>query len=620
VSTGAFAAPSQPLLDIEETEFHLRDGAHGIDVPVRWHQVGGDPATSVQYLVDEVQMRVRELAPNRSTSGETTLSFGNGGEFALSVALCNADGCSESEPQMINVMDPAGTYLLDAEDAVSEELHSIAEALEESLAYYESIYGPRETWGANVQPQSARLAWAMMAKAVGNGVFNGLIGKGVDEGMDKVMALMGFGSEARELDALNELGRSMDAMHDKMDAITRQLDELVNQIDDATGQAMWDTFRSNDNTLRLMVLPQIEDLFNLINFWSGDNPPTPSLLERYVTDVAQAIRGIRTAVVGHQGTLAMLMEAHRYTEKVSDLDDYWAFIDEYREEWRAVLAQALLSLEYMRQFDQSSYTAFQLASSRVVADAAVEAMWSAGLAIPQHPQWGYLHLRDGNWIMASTRNDSGWFSQRPELPGEEWTTLRTRAELEPRIQAMVADYRPDLNGGQSLQSWLSERSIGRVYPFLDSPDVQGNVQGNAYVVSPRSEQARYQMKSMSVQTNVGGRAARFDPDAIQGMAFGFDLDVGPSVGNSPYHWVRASNPFDAPDARILDARTGEVIGQQHTGGIVAWVWDVEPGSAVTIQLGERVVHQENETELFGPVAEMTLIVPDEFGTIGLQVP
>jgi hypothetical protein len=620
LSTGALAAPGKPSIEMGKTEFRMAADRSGVDVPVRWQQFSGDPATSVQYLVDDLQTRVRRVDADDATEGEITLSFNVGGDYTLSVALCNADGCSESDPATISVIDPAGTYLLDADAAVNMELAAISTALEESLTYYESIYGPRETWAPEVQVKSARFAWSVIAKTVGKGVFNGMLGKVGGEGMGRVMALMGYDPQAameQRLEdmqsALGDLSQSMDALHDKIDGIASQLDDIVDQIDDATGQAMWDTFRSNDSTLRLTVLPQIEDLFSLINFWSEDNPPTPSLLERYVTDVAQAIRGIRTAVVGNQGTLTMLLEAHGYTGKVSDLEDYWAFVEAYREEWRAVLAQALVALEYMRAFDDSGYTAYQLQSSRQVADAAVEAMWATGLAIPQDPKFGYVHVRGQDWIV--TREATAMV-RRPELSTEAWAIVDTRLELEPRVQALVNNYRPDLNSGRSLESWLYDRWMSPQFPFLDSASHErAFINGNSYYVGKGGAPSSPQAKFLTVQTNVGGRAASFEPDAIQGMAFGFELDLDATESGKTLV-ASAENAFDAPDVRLLDAETGETLDYQVAGSTRTYTLD--PGSAVTIQLGERAV-AESSDELFGPVAEMTVILPGDRDRLQLSV-
>ncbi len=617
-SSGAIAAPGQPRLEINETEFRLPAPGHDVEVPVSWHQMGGDPADSVQYLVDGVPMRVLGIDPVGAASGGTTLSFGDGGEFSLSTVLCNADGCNESEPQAITIIDPDGHYLLERDQAINEELLAIAEGLEDSLEYYETIFGPRETWPSALHSTDRAMGWTQIARVVGQGLFSGAIGKVGEEGMGKILDLLGYGQEAtlqNMQSALRDLDASMVLIHDKMDDIALQLDRLVDQIDDATAKAMWDTFRSNDNTLRLLVLPQIEDLFNLIGFWTEENPPTESLVERYVTDVTQAVRGIRTAVVGGHGTLAMLMEAHLYTETVSDLEDYWLYVDQYRDQWRAVLAQALLSLEYMRAFDESGYAAYQLESAREIADAVVEAMWSAGLKIAQHPVISYVHLKGDDQIMSR----SATYFQRPNLPDEDWTVLRTRAELEPRALALVEGYRPDLNGGQTLEDWLGQRYIPTLYPFMDQGRDAGRIEGNSYRLTSVPGNTYTVAKAMPVQTNVGGRAASFDPDAVHGMAFGFDLDIVPRAGSTDFR-IMVPNPNQAPYARVLNTETGEVLGTQprRPGSFDTFhIWYVEPGSTITIQLGEHAVQQPQD--LFGPVTERTLVVPDHSSRIALAV-
>jgi hypothetical protein len=107
---------------------------------------------------------------------------------------------------------------------------------------------------------------------------------------------------------------------------------------------------------------------------------------------------------------------------------------------------------------------------------------------------------------------------------------------------------------------------------------------------------------METPLNVGGRQASFDADAIQGMAFGVELKLEAPEGSSVLS-VEGTNSTDAPDARLLDAETGDLIAHQGTGMVETY--RVSPGDAVTIQVGERA------DTLFGPVGEMTFIVPED---------
>jgi hypothetical protein len=298
-----------------------------------------------------------------------------------------------------------------------------------------------------------------VAKAVGKGLFSGAMGKVGGEGMGQIMRLMGYnanpddgtGQQLEQMQsAINEIGQSVNALHGKVDGIAKQIDVLVNQIDDATGKALWNTFRTNDQDLRRDVYPKFEDLFALITHWTKDNPPTHTQLERYVADVTQAIISVRNGVTGSQGTMAMLMEALDYTQRVNDLEAFWNFVDEYRGEVRAVLAQGIVALEYMRQFDDSSYTEFQQQASRTRADAAVEAMWSMGLQIPQDEEYAHVSTTGAGWIMAN--------GSRPELSSETWITELDQDYIEPKLQALAADYREDLTG-QMLGYWLVDRGI-----------------------------------------------------------------------------------------------------------------------------------------------------------------
>jgi hypothetical protein len=547
----------------------------------------------------------------------------------VSVALCDASGCSESDPQWITVFDVAGAHLLDPDEAAAMRMDAIAADLEQRLQAWEAVYGPRETWSAETEYR-ASTSWTL-AKTVGKGLFSGALGKVGGEGMGQLMRLMGYnenpddgtGQQLEELQsAMNEINQSVNALHDKVDGNARKIDALVNQIDDATGKALWNTFRTNDQSLRRDIYPPIEDLFALINLWTEDNPPTQTQVERYVADVSQAVISVRNGTTGSQGTMAMLMEALDYTQRVNDLEDFWDFVDEYRGEVRAVLAQAIVGLEYMLQFDDSSYTEFQQQASRSRADDTVEAMWSMGLQIPQDEQYRYVGTTGAGWVMAS--------GSRPELSGEHWISNTDQDYIEPKLQALIANYRADLTD-KELELWLIDRGIEADYTefgrnlkvlYADSATYnaydhsysfnEGVIFASTYEVRSRryhrsdfyrlAELYGEPIKFMETPLNIGGRQASFDADAIQGMAFGIELKLEAPEGGSVLS-VEGDNPTDAPDARLLDTATGELIA--HQGTAMVETYRVSPGDAITIQVGERA------ESLFGPVGEMTFIVPED---------
>jgi hypothetical protein len=208
---------------------------------------------------------------------------------------------------------------------------------------------------------------------------------------------------------------------------------------------------------------------------------------------------------------------------------------------------------------------------------------------------------------------------------------------------MVDKYREDLTGTW-LDLWLQDLGIKSDFLgdnlkvlYKDSATIDqgagtvsydvGIIVANEYVShrysSPLSQWSQIQadfgepVKFMETSVNLGGRAARFEPEAIQGMAFGVDVELDSNEGSSEIH-AEVANPTGAPDARVIDIESGEVMGYQETG-TVPERYDVEPGTAVTIQVGERAGDDNGEPTLFSPVGEISFIVPDDRSQIRVFV-
>jgi hypothetical protein len=586
-------------------------------------------------------MQIRAVDPEVvEQGGSSTFSITRAGDFEVSVALCDDEGCAESVPIDITVFGEAGMALLDSAAAQRARVSAIAADLEARVAYWEGQYGPSEYWRAEARYQASAVGFKLFAKTVGKALFKGAVGHVGGEGMSQFMQVLGYDENAQQTqiqNALSDVADSVNALHDKVEAMRDQLTEIANQIDDATGKAMWDSFRTNDNSLRREVLPPIIDLFNLTGLWSDSNPPSQTQVERYVADVRQAMIAVDQVLVGDQGALTLLLEALDYPDKVSDMEAYWAFVNDYRDEWQAVLAQGLLGLEYIRDFDTADgYAAHQLTQARKLADRTVEAMWAAGLPLPNPtPQTDglaatpYLHLLGSDWVVARPF--------RPEFPGEEWYVLETQAELEPRIQALVDSYRSDLNGGQSLAMWLVERGLPYEFPILDTvkqrPDggfmytsikISGNQLKYASVSSPSTQPPRFVPKFLDVERNLGGRPARFDVDAIRGHAFGFDFNI--PLRDDGMMILYPANPFGAPWLRVVDTETGALIDELPQNSLKKI--SVTAESTITLQwgaygdYGEWSDSADQIADVFQVDGEMHFVIPStrfSSGTYGVHL-
>jgi hypothetical protein len=96
-------------------------------------------------------MATRPIDPDQLNSDEASIPIDHAGEYAVSVSLCDASGCNESDPQWVTVFDDAGAHLLDPQDAAAMRMDAIAADLEQRLQAWEAIYGPRESWNLEAE-------------------------------------------------------------------------------------------------------------------------------------------------------------------------------------------------------------------------------------------------------------------------------------------------------------------------------------------------------------------------------------------------------------------------------------------------------------------------------------
>lgn len=82
-----------------------------IDIPVKWTQWSGDSADTVRYLLNGEVIQEDNLAPGDAQSGEVTLSINKGGQYTLTVQLCDASGCTISEAKQLVVADTDGSHV-----------------------------------------------------------------------------------------------------------------------------------------------------------------------------------------------------------------------------------------------------------------------------------------------------------------------------------------------------------------------------------------------------------------------------------------------------------------------------------------------------------------------------
>ncbi|MUK43368.1 chitinase [Aliivibrio fischeri] len=122
------AAPGQAIISWMETDFSIieidqaatsykslvtvKDFA---EVPVTWDRWSGEPAEKWRVLLNGVVVHEESVSPAASQKASTTLQVRQGGQYEMTVQLCNGSGtteeCSTSAAKSIVVADTDGSHL-----------------------------------------------------------------------------------------------------------------------------------------------------------------------------------------------------------------------------------------------------------------------------------------------------------------------------------------------------------------------------------------------------------------------------------------------------------------------------------------------------------------------------
>ncbi|XP_060806001.1 chitinase A-like isoform X1 [Amyelois transitella] len=86
------------------------------DVSVTWNVWSGDPADKSRVLLNGKEF----WSGNGGASGSATFKVKKGGRYQMTVELCNADGCSASDPTEIVVADTDGSHLPPLDFSIGE--------------------------------------------------------------------------------------------------------------------------------------------------------------------------------------------------------------------------------------------------------------------------------------------------------------------------------------------------------------------------------------------------------------------------------------------------------------------------------------------------------------------
>ncbi|CAA0124395.1 Chitinase A [BD1-7 clade bacterium] len=151
------AAPGTPAIGHMTTDFALVEVNQAaiayeqlvtlhdaVEIPITWNRWSGEEADLVNYKLNNVTIKSSSLTASNSNTATEVLTISEGGRYTLSVELCNANGCSESEAKTIVVADTDGSHVEPISLNVSENNRAYTNTTDSVIATYFvewSVYG-----------------------------------------------------------------------------------------------------------------------------------------------------------------------------------------------------------------------------------------------------------------------------------------------------------------------------------------------------------------------------------------------------------------------------------------------------------------------------------------------
>lgn len=378
------------------------------------------------------------------------------------------------------------------------------------------------------------------ASTFGRSLFHGVAFAGGQVVLSEVLSAMGYDPDAERLKALKEINDSIAALNGDVRRISQQVEQLLE------GQDRSNFY--NSYTQAGIAAANLDTAMRSVTAWAEkDLEPSESALANMQTVITTSIGQLEFLVANPTtGSIPLMMKAAD-PAPVSDLTSYWQKIDTVRDDYRAVLAQGLATLDTMRAWDSTGTIAADLETFTPRATQTVAAMYDYGVAIDA-PR---VHVKGNPEMLTAlgTKAVTGESNAR---------AIQFTSEIEPMLTSLADSFRPADHGGQTLEQYLQAHGLPTRYNYADtygafprnnrwaSVNQVGRISGNTYEVverqfgqtySPLSEQgfANAQAQAnhqrmldgpaatrMSVTLNVGGRAADFTPASLKHAAFGLE--------------------------------------------------------------------------------------------------
>ncbi len=630
----SLAAPGEPVLDRSEPEYVLDESNPSANIAVSWQRFYGDPALTARYLLNDELVLTRAVETGDAAfevdgqSGGATLSIDRAGLHEIAVELCNAEGCTESEPSLIDVWDAAADSAADpmASAEVRADVLSFEEA-EHRFAEIDAILAPYATVDDLIQA-SVNDSWgSWLAGLVGQSVLK----YGIGMGLDGLVNALGLGNRGPDL------GQQLSNFQQSLDQMRSDLEGLAQQIDANHAEGLFHTTNTN-------VLTAMSKIRTVSRTIAGMEEHGISLTDGELGNLAyansEAADLLQTFAEGRGGAVALMLDYYQLKYPVSSGIEVRELVDDYVDGVRAAFGAAVLNQAWLREArpDNQIYDDVE-----DVANSALDAILaSVGAPYPQlsgGPS-GFIHRAGTGWALID--------AARPELEGEaKRKTVQNRGEIWNLFGSIAVDV--DVPGALSVADYMDQNGVKRNFRDPQSVRIDHRdsffecelwvrhdelyIAGNArhskthttynrkYACSfgaakpwreAREEESRLKQTfganekayTVDVQMNDWGLPALMDERSIESHRYGMSIDaIDRGQGNAVtvtydkngYDWLQVRNP-----------QTGTVHYTGPNTDQTLKVGQAIAGGALELVQGHRVENREGEGSIL--VKERAVVI------------
>jgi len=461
-SASAFAAaPEAPTIDWVEASVSTTKFNDVIEVNAGWSSDAFEDVYSVQYRVDGKPVKSHEVKDGQ-TFGDIDLQVNTEEDFDLTIALCNAEGCTESETANISISDTGQV------DVIFESVSAPGAERDPSFGH---IASPTDALQDILNPQFELMNTstgflADLASVAGKAVLSGVLRGSSDVAIQALLKHLGLAGD--------DFGAQLDDMQNSLDSLNGKIASLTTAIQNLNDEVTWQGFLTQHldaNSAVNKIYSNYEDVVGWIA--SGQMPDTGgwndarTAVRQAVTDLAGSRTNQGGGIVDvRDGAIYQLMDA--IPQNVTSTQSYWPIIDEYRDYYRTAIAFGYLTLDMIaREYDSTGTTEVMANNALEAGQMSVLNMYSYGIS-PELPMSGtdvfdFIHLR-GKTV--------GWTNaEAADL--DDLTNRKTAGVgLRDEFFDIQEQYRMEHHDNQTLENFLKSSNIETRYVYDGSGGYQ----------------------------------------------------------------------------------------------------------------------------------------------------